>query len=121
MIYDEFLEKTIAYEKSESLESTAMSVEDQKKLDRLSCAMVTILTSLLLCLDRFIYPGVKKSKSVSENPAETPRAAKIGAKDFDESVGFIKNVEATLEDKPILFLYKCTELFEQPKVHLHIL
>ncbi len=136
MIYDEFLEKTIAYEKSESLESAAMSVENQKKLDRLSCAMVTILTcnnllfcnflnnlllALLLCLDRFIYPGVKKSKSLSENPAETPRAAKTSAKDFDESVGFIKSMEATLEDKPILFLYKCTELFEQPKVHIHIL
>jgi len=122
MIYDEFLEKTITYEKSGSFTTAAMSMEHQKKLDRLSCAMVTILTSLLLCMDRFIYPPVKKSKSVSETPVETPKAIKTGAKDFDESVAALtKNAEESLEDKPILFIFKCMELFEQPKIHFHIL
>jgi len=50
MIYDEFLEKTVAYEKSGTLTSAAISMEDQKKLDRLSCAMVTILTCTYLIL-----------------------------------------------------------------------
>jgi len=64
---------------------------------------------------------VKKSKSVSDNPTETPKAIKSGLIDFDESAAFTKTTELSLEDKPILFIFKCMELFEQPKVHLHIL
>ena len=43
-IYDEFIEKIMVYEMSVKTRSQTMSMEEQKKLDRLSCAMVTFLT-----------------------------------------------------------------------------
>src|SRR5689334_3428231 len=46
-IYDEFIEKTIAYEKSckqIKQNQQIMSLDNQKRLDRLSCTLVTLLT-----------------------------------------------------------------------------
>jgi len=115
-IYTEFLQKTITYEQTRAQPGiVTMSVEDQKQLDKLSCQMVQLLTSLLLSLDNFMS-GIKLREE-KESMAQI-----LGDKSAKQSLAGGNIQEAVLiSENALSFIVRCTELFNHLAVHTHIL
>jgi len=123
-IYNEFLQKTVLYEKTRASPGVvSMSVEDQKQLDKLSCQMVQLLTSLLLSLDNFMS-GIRLREE-KESVAQILGKQKLGS--FDEKsakqslTGGNIQEAVLISENALSFIVKCTELFDHLAVHSHIL